>query len=149
MNDEKKIDHEKLSTSYLGVAHQWLCDSMGHLNTRHYVAMFDDAGMHFLLQLGYNWSVSKQLEIGWVDAKNIIEYKLEVSAGALISIYSGIRHIGNKSLTLYHEMRDSEAQGLHATMEATLVCFNLKTRKAMPNSDKFREKANVYICNRE
>jgi len=40
---------------HFGVAHPWLCDSMGHLTSRHYVAMFDDASYHFFrLVFGYD-----------------------------------------------------------------------------------------------
>ena len=31
------------------VAHPWMCDVLGHLTTRHYVAMFDDAAYHLSL----------------------------------------------------------------------------------------------------
>jgi len=30
------------------VAHPWMCDILGHMTTRHYVAMFDDAAYHML-----------------------------------------------------------------------------------------------------
>ena len=30
------------------VAHPWMCDVLGHMTTRHYVAMFDDAAYHML-----------------------------------------------------------------------------------------------------
>lgn len=39
---------------YRGVVHPWLCDAMGHLTTRHYLAMFDDAIYHLYQQVfGY------------------------------------------------------------------------------------------------
>ena len=40
---------------YRGVAHPWLADVMGHMTTRHYVAMFDDASYHFLFE-AFGWS---------------------------------------------------------------------------------------------
>ncbi len=35
-------------TTYVGVAHPWMCDTMGHMNVRHYAAMFDDASFQLL-----------------------------------------------------------------------------------------------------
>jgi acyl-CoA thioester hydrolase len=134
-------------TTYRGVAHQWLCDAMGHLNSRHYVAMFDDAGMHLLSEIGFCWSDLAEAKTGWVDAKNVIEYKHEVSSGALVSIQSGIHRIGTKSLTLYHEMHSTESGVLHATMEVTLVCFDMMTRKARPISEEFRQNVLPLLCN--
>lgn len=32
----------------LSVVHPWHCDDMGHMNVRHYAAMFDDASFHLL-----------------------------------------------------------------------------------------------------
>jgi acyl-CoA thioester hydrolase len=31
------------------VMHPWMCDAMGHLTTRFYLALFDDASYHLLL----------------------------------------------------------------------------------------------------
>lgn len=41
--------------TFKGIAHPWLCDIMGHLNTRNYMAMFDNASMYFLSLLGYDF----------------------------------------------------------------------------------------------
>ena len=38
---------------YRGVVYPWLCDSMGHMTTRHYTAMFDDASYHMFAALGF------------------------------------------------------------------------------------------------
>lgn len=135
----------KVIMTYRGIAHKWLCDNMGHLNTRHYVAMFDDATFHFLSELGFKWSELNQTKKGWVDVKNVVEYKQEVAAGGLVVINSSINHIGNKSLVLYHEMLNAESHEVHATMEATLVCFDMNTKKAIPISDEFKEKNKVYL----
>ena len=42
--------------TFRGVAAPWLCDAMGHMNTRHDAAMFDDALLHSLVKLGYCFS---------------------------------------------------------------------------------------------
>ena len=70
--------------TYKGMAHPWLCDVMGHLTTRHYVAMFDDASYHLLLEI-FDWSASSVAEdgLGWADVRHVIEYQAEVSSGDL------------------------------------------------------------------
>ena len=37
------------------VAHPWMCDVLGHMTTRHYVAMFDDSSYHFLYTV-FGWT---------------------------------------------------------------------------------------------
>ena len=39
------------------VAHPWMCDVLGHMTTRHYVAMFDDAAYHMLYNV-FGWTGS-------------------------------------------------------------------------------------------
>ena len=46
------------------VAHPWMCDVLGHMTTRHYIAMFDDAAYHMLYTV-FGW-------IGASDAENKI-----------------------------------------------------------------------------
>ena len=131
--------------TYRGVAHPWLCDAMGHLNTRHYVGMFDDAGLHFLNELGFNWTHIQESAWGWVDARNLLEYHLEVTTAALVTIRSCVRRLGNKSTTLFHEMRSTETDELHATMEVILVCFDKNVRKSMSIPSEFRTRAEKYL----
>ena len=41
--------------TYRGVAYPWNCDSMGHMNTQFYAALYDGASFHFLSMLApYN-----------------------------------------------------------------------------------------------
>ena len=36
--------------TWRGMAHPWNCDTMGHMNTRFYAAIYDDASFHFLMR---------------------------------------------------------------------------------------------------
>ena len=70
-----------------GIAQPWECDVMGHMTTRFYVAMFDDASYHFLFTV-FGWTISghESRKFGWADARHVIEYKSEVSAGDVLEI---------------------------------------------------------------
>lgn len=129
----------QLNLIYNDVAHGWLCDHMGHLNTRHIAGMFDDAGMHLMRIMGFSWSRLNDLEYGWVNARDVYEYKAEIPKGALVSIYGGLKSLGNKSLTTYQEMRDAETDKVCATQESTIVCFNKELRKSMLIPEDYRK----------
>jgi len=120
------------NTTYLGVVHPWLCDSMGHLNVRHYVGMFDDANTQFLASIGWDADSIGSTTRGWVDARGEIDYLAEAVAGSLVEICSELAAVGKKSLTVESEMRGRASGELHARMRSILVHFDLGTRKAIP-----------------
>jgi len=137
---------------YNGVAHPWLCDAMGHLTTRHYMAMFDDASLHLLAEAtGWHTDSNEWKGKGWADVRHEISYKNELQAGALLEITGEITAIGNSSLTAYYEMKhknclepDKKSQAVAATMTAKTVFFDLKARRSIPLTDKMRTQIEVY-----
>ena len=50
---ETGADEAAMMECYRGVVHPWLCDAMGHMTTRHDMAMFDDGSYHLLAALGF------------------------------------------------------------------------------------------------
>jgi len=123
--------------SYRGVVHPWLCDVMGHLTTRHYTAMFDDASYH----LAHACGLAPSKEIGFVDVELNIRFITEIRAGSLLYIRSGFSKLGNKSFSTRHRMFNCDDDTLVATQDAVSVFFDLKARKAIPLSEEFRTKA--------
>ena len=135
--------------TYRGVAHPWLCDVMGHLNTRHYLAMFDDAGFHFFAALGYSYSWLSERKEGWADVRLEMDLVSEVPLGRLVVIKSGVERVGNSSLTCVHEMRDAETDRLAARLTAVTVYFDLQARKSRRLPDVIRETANARLLTGE
>lgn len=130
--------------TYRGVAHPWLCDSMGHMNTRHYAAMFDDASFHLLGALGGPAALAKD-GFGWADVRHLHEFRQEVQSGALIVIRSTLTRIGTKSITYRHEMRGVEDDLLHATSEIVSVQFDLRKRAAVTLPAPVRARAQALL----
>jgi len=126
-----------------GVAHPWFCDIMGHMTTRFYVAMFDDASYHFLAEV-FNWSPTEG-EPGWADVKHTIEYQDEVGAGDLLEVRAALLKIGGKSITTVYEMHNLTRGNLAATLESVSVYFDLKARSAMAIPDTLRENAEPFL----
>ncbi len=90
-----------MTADYKGVCHPWLCDSMDHMTTRHYMAMFDDASYHFLNRVfGWSGTDAKKNNIGWADVNHTFEFMLEVSSGLIIEINGILITIGGISFTV-------------------------------------------------
>jgi acyl-CoA thioester hydrolase len=129
-----------------GVCHPWQCDVMGHLTTRYYMALFDDASYHFLHSvLDWQSDAVEQQQLGWVDVKHVIEYQDEVAAGVLLKVNAKLVKVGGKSITVRYEMFNINKNTLVATLESTCVHFDTKARKAIHIDDQMRDKLTTIL----
>jgi acyl-CoA thioester hydrolase len=132
------------------VAHPWMCDVLGHLTTRFYVGMFDDASYHLLHAVfGWTGASDEAGKIAWVDARHIIQYQAEVAAGDLLEIHAGLTKIGTKSITAKYEMTNLGNNEIAATFEVIYVLFSLEERKGLALTDELRDKALKYLTEPE
>jgi acyl-CoA thioester hydrolase len=134
----------KAVETFRGVAYPWLCDSMGHMNTQHYCALFDGATFHYLALMGGPRHL-KQSQRGWVDAKQTIEYHREILAGDLLVISTTMSRVGRSSLNFRHELVDLEDRELRATSDHVVVHFDLAKRGSLPLSETMTAKAKEYL----
>jgi len=118
--------------TFRGVVYPWHCDHQGHMTTMHYVGMFDQAFWHHLSALGFTRDYLGTHHTGFVDVRDVIEYKSEQPVGSLIIIESGLLHVGNTSVTAFHRMKNPETGELAATSEKTTVYFDLEARSKTP-----------------
>lgn len=108
------------------VVHQWQCDHFGHMNVRHYAAIFDDAVFVF-------WSEHRSKAddgIVPVTAEIRIGFRSEVLVGTIAKIGSRVDRVGSKSVTLLLEMADARTDQLLATCEVVEVFFNAQSRQS-------------------
>jgi acyl-CoA thioester hydrolase len=119
-------------TCGLAVVHPWLCDAMGHLTTRHYVAMFDDASYHLFAELGHDTAAGVRDGQGWADVSHHIEYRSELAAGTLVRIEGRVTSLGRTSIQTELVMRDRSGGRICAVLTAKTVCFDLAARKSRP-----------------
>ena len=116
---------------YRGVVHPWLCDQMGHMTTRHYVAMFDDASYHLLAAIGFTPGHLGR-GVGFADVRMTIDYRAELTAGTLVRIEGAPTGSTTKSMTAHYRMTTVHHGALAAELEAVTVQFDLHERRAIP-----------------
>ena len=116
--------------TYVGVAHPWMCDVMGHMNVRHYAAMFDDASFQLLGHVAGVEGLSDTSR-GWADVRSEVEYKHETRAGALLTIHSRVIKAGRSSVTFEQVMSGSLDGVVHAVNRTVSVRFDLIARTAV------------------
>ena len=128
------------------VAHPWYCDVLGHMTTRFYVGMFDDAAYQFLFEMfGWTGAQDDAGELAFADVRHVINYQAEVSAGDLLEIRAELTKIGGKSISTYYEMVSRGDGEVSATLECVSVLFDLKARKAVKIPDDLRARAEKFI----
>jgi acyl-CoA thioester hydrolase len=127
-----------LLVTYRGVVYPAQCDAMGHMNTPHYVAAFDQAMWHLVASLGFRAAWIKERDEGWADVRYVIDYKSELRAGELFHVESGIRKIGRSSLVSRHAMVRTDGGEVAAELEMTSVYFDLKARVSKTIPDAIR-----------
>jgi acyl-CoA thioester hydrolase len=128
------------------VAHPWQCDILGHMTTRFYMAMFDDASYHFLQHLfGWNGARNEAATLGWADVRHTINYADEVKAGDLLEIRAELIKVGGKSITASYEMLNLGSGKVSATLEGVMVLFDLEQRCAVTIPDDLRGAANKHV----
>lgn len=108
------------------------CDHYGHLNVRHYAAMFDEAGWQTLTKAGVSLTDLRARGLGSVVATLTIDFLHELTAGQLVLITGALTRVGQKSFG--YEMRLFEADSMThcATEKAVEVCFDTTRRVAAP-----------------
>ncbi len=128
------------------VAHPWNCDVLGHMTTRFYVAMFDDAAYQFLYEVfGWVGAQDNAGRLAWADVRHVINYQAEVGAGDLLDIRASLKKIGGKSITVDYQMVNLGSGEIAATLECTAVLFDLHARSAVTIPEDLRRAAERHL----
>jgi acyl-CoA thioester hydrolase len=114
------------------------CDSQNHLNTAGYMRVFDIAIFQLFFRLGYTIDDLETQSIGWADVSHQISYLKEVKSGWPIFVRSAVIKIGRSSIGSLHEMIVEGTGEVAATLHATTVQFDLKSRVSRPVLDSVK-----------
>jgi acyl-CoA thioester hydrolase len=107
------------------------CDVMGHLNTRHYTALFDHAKWQLLRHLRVGDAVGAGARVGWADVESVVTYRREVSAGAAVRVRSRLMRVGNKSIVTEHVLLLDSSEDECAVCRTTSARLDLVARRSV------------------
>ena len=122
------------------IVHPWLCDSQGHLNTRHHAGIFDEASWLVLGMIAPK-GIANEGGFGWVDARHVTEFKREAVVGTMMKVESSLARVGRSSVTIRHRLLDMETSDVFAEFEGVSVAFDLVERSSMPLPQSVRDQA--------
>jgi acyl-CoA thioester hydrolase len=120
---------ERLLT-YRGTIYPWHCDFVGHMNVMWYVGKFDEATWHLFNALGLTPSMLRASKRGMAAVDQQISYIRELHAGDIVTVYSTLLEIKEKSLRFTHEMINDGTGEVAATTTLKGVHLDLEARKS-------------------
>jgi acyl-CoA thioester hydrolase len=125
---------------YRGIVMPAQCDLYGHMNTRHYAALFDDAGWHMLSRAGVSLTELRARGLGTVVATLTIDFHREMKAGNLVLIQGSFTHVGTRSFTYEMKMYETDSMVHSATQKTVEVCFDTEKRASAQFPDDIHKK---------
>jgi acyl-CoA thioester hydrolase len=114
------------------------CDLYGHMNVRHYAALFDDAGWHILSKAGVSLTDLRARGLGSVVATLTIDFHHEIKAGQLILITGALTRVGQKSYAYELRLYEADSMTHCATQKTVEVCFDTSRRASAPWPEDLR-----------
>jgi acyl-CoA thioester hydrolase len=121
-----------LRITYRGTVYPWHCDHMGHMNVMWYTGKFDEASWVLLSQIGLTQTYLRERNCGMAALQQDITYKRELRAGDILTVRSGVLDIQDKTVRIFHEMKNEETGEVSAFAKITGVYMDSLARKARP-----------------
>jgi len=134
------VETQERAATYRGVVYPWQCDHMGHMNVMWYVGKFDEATWNLMAEIGLTPEYLRNNGRGMAAVQQEIAYKLELVAGATVSITSEILELRNKAIRFRHVMRDGNGAVAAETI-LTGVHIDTGLRKSCAFAQQIREQA--------
>jgi acyl-CoA thioester hydrolase len=106
------------------------CDAYGHMNVRHYAAIFDEAGWHILARAGVSLAELRARGLGSVVASLTIDFHHEMTAGQLVLVTGAFTRVGQKSFGYDMRLHEVDSTRHCATQRTIEVCFDTARRES-------------------
>ncbi len=119
-------------------------DAQGHVNNAVFLTYFEQARIAYLIQLGLFSKDQAFLDVGIIlaDAHVIflapIQWSMQVTAGARVT------RLGNKSMNMEYELKETTGQTPLATGSSVLVAFDYRKQETIPLPEAWREKISEF-----
>jgi acyl-CoA thioester hydrolase len=132
--------------TYQGTVYPWHCDEMGHMNVMWYVGKFDEATRHVFNAIGITPAFVRENKRGMAAVEQTIQYKRELLAGDVVTVYSRLDEIKDKSVRFTHEMRKADTGEVAATTTLTGVHIDTIARRACAFPASVRKKGAALLA---
>lgn len=115
-------------------------DPQGHVNNAKYLTYFEQARIHYMIELGLFTRDQSFMEIGVILADVHITYLEPVYFGQNIKVGVHAARIGNKSMTWDQSIMDADSGKEIAKGEVVIVTYDYQAEKTIPLPQEWRKK---------
>ncbi len=132
-----QADEMGLVYTWQGVVSHRQCDAHGFMTQQHFMGLVSDSIPNLLSQTRGD-DRSADPNIGGAALEYRFVYRSWPKAGDILTLRSGLKHVGPKTYIWAHWMFDLQTGRAVATAEAVAVTLDLKARKAIGIPDAMR-----------
>jgi acyl-CoA thioester hydrolase len=119
-------------------------DPQGHVNNAKHLTYFEQARVHYLIQLGLFSRDQSFMEIGVVIADIHIAYKAPIHYDHNIEVGVKTAKIGNKSMTVEQCVMNTDTGEIMSSGTVVMVAYDYKTLKPIHVPEDWKRKINEF-----
>ncbi len=120
-------------------------DRNEHMNIRHYVAVFDDAGDAFYPTVGLDDASHRTRESGTMDLEHHTHFVREVRPGDSLAVYLRIVGVSSKRFHYVMFLVNQSTREIASIFECVNTFVDLNRRKSAPWPDDVRAALQVLL----
>lgn len=119
-------------------------DPQGHVNNAKHLTYFEQARIHYMIDLGLFTKDQSFMEIGVILADAHITYLAPIYFGQNIKVGVHPAKIGNKSMTWEQNIVDADTGKELAKGEVVIVTYDYQQEKTIAIPEQWKEKIIEY-----
>lgn len=121
-----------LPALYTGTVPHEYEDFNGHMNVRHYLSLFDEAGYPLIETLGLTPEIHAEQQTGGFDLEHHLWYVNEVMVGDIVTVHARILGRSAKRMHYLFFMVNRTRDKLAAVFECVNSFADMRTRRTAP-----------------
>jgi len=116
-------------------------DVIGHVSNTIYQDYFDYGKVHYFEHVVPDMDF---VNLGIVGASIKIDYLKPIFMKTPIMVETRVSEIGNKSMTMEHNLIEANTKEILSTCKAVMVCYSIKEMKSIPIPDSWKKNILEY-----
>ena len=119
-------------------------DPQGHVNNAKHLTYFEQARIHYMIELGLFTRDQSFMQIGVIVADVHITYLQPIHFGQNIKVGVHAARLGSKSMTWEQNVIDGDTGRELARGEVIIVTYDYKDEKTIPVPQEWRERITAF-----
>lgn len=119
-------------------------DPQGHVNNAKHLTYFEQARIHYMIELGLFTRDQSFMQIGVIVADVHITYLEPIYFGQNIKVGVHAAKLGSKSMTWKQNIVDTDTGREAARGEVIIVTYDYKDEKTIPVPPEWRERITAF-----